>query len=61
MPRSHVARNSSAIDLDWTFEMTVNGSQQRFQHTDYFTCNPSITQPIFNRFQTVPTVTLRMS
>ena len=44
--RTHVACNSYAIDL----RLDVRNGCDGFQHAEYFTCGPLITQPIFIRF-----------
>ena len=43
-PRTHVACNLLAIDLRLDILNNYDGSQQRFQHAEYFTCDPTITQ-----------------
>ena len=42
---THVANNLLAIDLEFDVHMACNGLQQKFQHAEYFTCDPLIYQP----------------
>ena len=49
-PAQDVASNSLAIDLRLYVRNACNGLQQRFQHAEYFTCNPLISQSISSQF-----------
>ena len=46
-PCTDIASNLLAIDLQLDVRIACNGLQQKFQHAEYFTCNPLISQPIF--------------
>ena len=45
MLRTHVARNLLAIQLRLDIRIAWDDFQQKFQHAEYFTCDPLITQP----------------
>ena len=42
-----IASNLLAIELQLDVRFACNGLQQKFQHAEYFTCDPLISQPIF--------------
>ena len=46
-PCIDVASNLLAIELQLDVRIACNGLQQKFQHAEYFTCDPLISQPIF--------------
>ena len=46
-PLTDVACDLLAIDLRLDIPNDCEGLQQEFQHAEYFTCDPVITQPIF--------------
>ena len=46
-PCTDVASNLLAIELQLDVRIACNGLQQKFQHAEYFTCEPLISQPIF--------------
>ena len=48
--RTHVACNLLAIDMQLEIRNGCDGLQHNFQHAEYFTCNPLITQPVFIRY-----------
>ena len=45
-PRTHVARNLFAIDLQLDVQNDCEGLQHKFQHADYLTRDPLIIQPL---------------
>ena len=47
-PCTDVASNLLAIGLQLDFRIAYDGLQQKFQHAEYFTCDPLIFQSIFN-------------
>ena len=49
-PCTDVASNLLAIDLRLNVRIACDGLQQKFQHAEYFTCDPLITQPILSQF-----------
>ena len=49
-PCTDVASNSLVIDFLLDVRIACDGLQQKFQHTEYFTCDPLISQPILIRF-----------
>ena len=49
-PCTYVASNLLAIEIQLDVRITCHGMQQKFQHAEYFTCDPLISQPIFIRF-----------
>ena len=48
MPCTEVVGNLLAIDLRLNVQLQIarDGLQQTFQHTEYFTCDPLLSQPI---------------
>ena len=46
-PCTDVASTLLAIELQLDIRFPCNGLQQKFQHAEYFTCDPLISQPIF--------------
>ena len=46
-PCTDVTSNLLAIELQLDVRIACNGLQQKFQHAEYFTCDPLISQPIF--------------
>ena len=49
-PFTDVASNLVVIDLRLDVRIACDDLQQKFQHAEYFTCDPSITQSILIRF-----------
>ena len=49
-PCTDVASHLLAIDLRLDVRIACDGLQQKFQHAEYFTCDPSISQPILIQF-----------
>ena len=49
-PCTDVASKLPAIDLRLDVQIGCDGLLQKFQHAEYFTCDPLITQPILIRF-----------
>ena len=49
-PHTHVAHNLLVIDLQLDVQNDCDGLQQKFQHAEYFTCDPLITLPFAFRF-----------
>ena len=49
-PCTDIASNLHVIDLKLNAQMACGGLQQKFQHAEYFTCNPFISQSILNQF-----------
>ena len=45
-----VASHLLTIELQLDVRITCDGLQQKFQHAEYFTCNPLIFHPIFTQF-----------
>ena len=45
-PCREVASNLLAIDLRLNIRIACEGLQQKFQHAEYFSCDPSISQPL---------------
>ena len=52
-PHTHVARYYLVIDLRLDIKNDCDGFQQKFQHAEYFTCDPLITRPILIQFSNV--------
>ena len=46
-PRTHVASNLVLIEFQLDVQIACDGLQQKFQHAEYFTCNPLITISYF--------------
>ena len=46
-PWTDIASNLLAIELQLDVRIACNGLQQKFQHAEYFACDPLISQPIF--------------
>ena len=44
-PHTHVALNLLAIGLRLDARIACDDLKQKFQHADYFNCDPCITQP----------------
>ena len=42
-PHTHVSHNLLVIDLRLDVRKGCDGLQQKFQHAEYFTCNPLTT------------------
>ena len=60
-PCTDVVSNLLVIDLGWNVRIACDGLQQKFQHAEYFTCDPLISQSILIQFQTVFTVIIKIS
>ena len=56
-PYTDAASNLLAIDLQLDIQIACDSLQQKFQHAEYLTCDPLISQPI----QIVFTVILKIS
>ena len=54
-PCTDIASNLLAIDLQLDVRIACNGLQQKFQHAEYFTCDPLISS---SDLQTVFTIIL---
>ena len=49
-PCTDIASNLLVIDLQLDVQIACNGLQQTFQHAEYCTCDPLISQPILKQF-----------
>ena len=52
-PYTDVASNLLAIDLRLDVHIACDGLQQKFQHAEYFTCDPLRSQPLVIRFSNI--------
>ena len=52
-PLTEVARNLLVINLLLDVPIAPDGLQKKFQHAEYFTCNPLIPQRFFIQFSTI--------
>ena len=59
-PRTYVAHNLLAVDLQLHVQITWDDLHQKFQHAQYFTGDPLIHQPIVICFHTVFSINLRI-
>ena len=58
---TNIASDLLAIDLQLNVQIACDGLQQKFQHAEYSTFDPSTSQSILIRFLTIFTVILGIS